>query len=80
MDILKKKLSIIVFSKDRPLQMQAYLESLAFFTKSVALNITVIYKSNPEISYQGLIDHFKDPKITGRRTGKTKRKSAHKKQ
>jgi hypothetical protein len=62
MDISTKKLSVIVFSKDRPLQLQAYLESLIYFSKQTDLDITVLYKPNPEISYTALTNQFADIK------------------
>jgi hypothetical protein len=52
------QLSIIVFSKDRPLQMQGYLESLLYFSEIDPQNITVLYKDCEEINYTKLINDF----------------------
>lgn len=43
--------SIIVFSKDRPMQLHAYLESLLQFTNVKPVDITVLYYHNPQIDY-----------------------------
>lgn len=51
-------LSIIVFSKDRPLQLHAYLESLLNFSTIHQSCITVIYKETPFIDYSNLISIF----------------------
>jgi hypothetical protein len=50
--------TIIVFSKDRPMQLHAYLESLLFFSDAVAQNITVLYKETEGISYDKVISEF----------------------
>ncbi|WP_069660396.1 hypothetical protein [Arcticibacter eurypsychrophilus] len=51
-------LSVIVFSKDRPLQLQAYLKSLIYFSKIEQSSISVLYKYNLRISYQKLLEEF----------------------
>ena len=50
--------SIVVFSKDRPLQLHAYLESLLLFSDALPQNITVIYKYSEGINYAKVISHF----------------------
>lgn len=50
--------SIIVFSKDRPMQLHAYLESLFLFSDAQAKNVTVLFKETPEIDYSRVIDSF----------------------
>lgn len=51
-------LSVIVFSKDRPLQLHGYLESLLTFSNIEASQITVLYKDNPLFSYKLCRDYF----------------------
>lgn len=53
-------LSIIVFSKDRALQLHGYLESLLRFSEVKCNDITVLYKDNKKISYKKIIDTFPD--------------------
>lgn len=55
---LTPNISVIVFSKDRPLQLQGYLESLLHFTKVDQSLITVLYKYTSKIDYQRLIKEF----------------------
>lgn len=56
-DILSDSISVIVFSKDRPLQLQAYLESLLYYSSIEKKSIYVLYKTT-NISYQNLIDQY----------------------
>jgi hypothetical protein len=58
-------LSIVVFSKDRPLQLQGYIESLLFFGKVKQNNITVIYKIDEEFSYVKLTKNYPEIKWIG---------------
>lgn len=51
-------LSIIVFSKDRPLQLQSYLESLLYYSDIQQNCIYVLYKATGYISYQTLISQY----------------------
>lgn len=53
-------LSLIVFSKDRPLQLEAYLDSILYYSEIDQKSISVIYTQTNEISYQNLINRFKD--------------------
>lgn len=55
-----EEFSIITFSKDRPLQIQAYLESLLYFSKIDQSRITVLYKETPEIKYEKIINQFSE--------------------
>lgn len=55
---MNKKTSVIVFSKDRPLQLGGYLESLIYFSKINKGSITVIYTHSSSISYENLISEF----------------------
>jgi len=58
MSNLSNNISIIVFSKDRPLQLQGYLESLLNFSNIDASSITVLYKFSSLTNYQKLINEF----------------------
>jgi hypothetical protein len=60
MNSKKDQLSIIVFSKDRPLQLQGYLESLLHFSDISLNNIFVIYKDSNIISYDKIVTDFKN--------------------
>lgn len=52
-------LSVIVFSKDRPLQLHGYLESLIFYSKIKEEAINVIFKETPDIPYENVENSFK---------------------
>lgn len=52
--------SIIVFSKDRPLQMHAYIESLLHHSDVNQKDITVLYKKSPEINYSRVKEEFSE--------------------
>ncbi|MER8603907.1 hypothetical protein NKH45_23285 [Mesorhizobium sp. M1156] len=54
-------LSVICFSKDRPLQLEAYIESLMYFGGIKPEYVTVLVACSPGISYQRLVERF--PKI-----------------
>lgn len=58
MNTIMTNLSIVVFSKDRPLQLQGYLESLVYFSKIHPSCITVLYTHNSAISYETIIERF----------------------
>jgi len=60
-----KDLSIVVFSKDRPLQLQGYIASLLFFGKIKQNNITIIYKIDEEFSYVKLTKDYPEIKWIG---------------
>ncbi len=51
-------ISTICFSKDRPLQLHAYLESLMYFSGMKAGNIAVLYKDSEAIPYDAVISNF----------------------
>ena len=51
-------ISVIVFSKDRPMQLHAYLESLLMFSDIAEENISVLYKKNDRIPYNRVIQSF----------------------
>ncbi len=51
-------ISVIVFSKDRPLQLQAYLESLFYYSSIKEDSIYVLYRPTENISYQELIRQY----------------------
>jgi len=55
-------ISVIIFSKDRPLQLQAYLESLLYYSNIKESNINVLYRETGGISYQALISQYQDVK------------------
>ncbi|NLC93273.1 MAG: DUF1792 domain-containing protein [Treponema sp.] len=50
--------SIIVFSKDRPLQLHAYLESLQHFSDAKLETISVLYCKTPNVNYEKVINAF----------------------
>lgn len=52
------EISVIVFSKDRPLQLQAYLESLFYYSSIKEDSIYVLYQPTENISYQELIGQY----------------------
>jgi len=54
----EKMISVIVFSKDRPMQMHAYLESLEHFSGIDMENLSVIYNESENISYEKVISNF----------------------
>lgn len=56
--------SIIVFSKDRPMQLHAYLESLFLFSNLRQEDVAVLFFLNPQISYARVIQEFPDVKWT----------------
>ncbi len=50
--------SIIVFSKDRPMQLHGYLESLLYFSDAQESDITVLYFEVNGIDYSRVIKAF----------------------
>ena len=46
--------SVIVFTKDRPMQLHAYLESLFYFSDLKESQVFIIYKQNEKISYKNV--------------------------
>ena len=50
--------SIIVFSKDRPMQLHGYLESLLIYSDAQQKDITVLYCQTPGIEYGRVIESF----------------------
>ena len=50
--------SVICFSKDRPLQLHAYIESLLYFSDIREENITIIYKKTNDTDYSNVIKNF----------------------
>lgn len=58
---MNKQISIIVFSKGRPMQMHAYLESLLKFSDAAQEMISVLYCETNNICYEKLIGTF--PKV-----------------
>lgn len=55
-------ISVIVFSKDRPLQLHAYLESLLRFSDIKESHITVLYCETEGVRYQKIKENF--PQVT----------------
>lgn len=55
---MEKKISIIVFSKGRPMQMHAYLESLLKFSDAEQKMICVLYCEVENIRYEKLMKAF----------------------
>ena len=58
---MDNKISIIVFSKGRPMQMHAYLESLMKYSDAQQDMITVLYCETEKIRYDKLMQSF--PKV-----------------
>lgn len=54
-----KKTHIIIFSKNRTLQLKSLLLSLRHYSDADENKITVIYKADEDISYEPLINQFK---------------------
>jgi acetyltransferase-like isoleucine patch superfamily enzyme len=52
--------SIIVFSKDRPLQLHGYLQSLEYFSGMKLKYVSVLFKDSPEIPYDMVRASFPD--------------------
>lgn len=59
---MNKEISIIVFSKGRPLQMHAYLESLLKFSDAKQEMIQVLYCETEKIRYEKLMQNFPEVK------------------
>ena len=55
---MSEKLSVIVFSKDRPMQLHAYLESLLKFSDMKEHEISVLYAETEKIPYDKVIRSF----------------------
>lgn len=51
-------ISIICFSKDRPLQIEAYLQSLLFYSGLPPQALSVLYVDSPATSYSVLIEKY----------------------
>lgn len=50
--------SIILFSKDRPMQTHAYLESLFFYSDANLKKVSVLYYETKDISYKKVMQNF----------------------
>ncbi len=55
---MEKKISVILFSKGRPMQIHAYLESILMFSDIRQNNIFVLYREMEGIRYQKVINRF----------------------
>ncbi|MEA5461284.1 hypothetical protein VB796_19630 [Arcicella sp. LKC2W] len=53
-------LSVICFSKERPLQLHAYLESLIYYSGIKQEFINVLYVESEDIKYESVINQFSD--------------------
>jgi hypothetical protein len=51
-------LTVICFSKDRPMQLEAYLESLCFYSGLPQTNLVVLYRETNDISYDSIQNKF----------------------
>ena len=51
--------SVIVFSKNRPMQLHAYIESLLRFSDATEKDISILYSCTDGISYDKVIETFK---------------------
>ena len=56
--VRQDQISIIVFSKGRPMQMHAYLESLFLFSDARQEMVTVLYCETGQIRYGKLMQRF----------------------
>lgn len=56
--VRQDQISIIVFSKGRPMQMHAYLESLFLFSDAKQEMVTVLYCETEQIRYEKLMRNF----------------------
>ncbi len=56
--IKKEQISIIVFSKGRPLQLHAYLESLFLFSDAEQKMVTILYSETGNIRYKKIMQCF----------------------
>ncbi len=56
--VTQNQISIIVFSKGRPMQMHAYLESLLQFSDAAQEMVTVLYCETAQIRYEKLMRSF----------------------
>lgn len=54
--------NIIVFSKDRPMQLHGYLESLLLFSDVEEGDIAVLFNETPQIDYERVISSFPNVK------------------
>lgn len=54
----RSTLSIIVFSKDRPLQLDAYIQSLLSYSGLAAVSVSVLYAESASISYNNLLQKY----------------------
>lgn len=50
--------SIIIFSKDRPMQLHAYLESLFLFSDASESDVKILFRETPEIDYSRVMSSF----------------------
>jgi glycosyltransferase family protein len=51
-------ISVIVFTKDRPMQLEAYLESLIYYSNLNEQQISIIFKENKKIGYKKVIHKY----------------------
>jgi len=51
-------ISVIVFTKDRPMQLDAYLEGLMYYSNLNERQISIIYKKNKKINYKKVIEKY----------------------
>lgn len=65
---MRNRQSVIVFSKGRPMQMHAYLESLLKFSDARQEMVTVLYCETEGIRYGKLMQQF--PQVTWRKENK----------
>ena len=65
---MQNRQSVIVFSKGRPMQMHAYLESLLKFSDARQEMVTVLYCETEGIRYGKLMQQF--PQVTWRKENK----------
>jgi glycosyltransferase family protein len=55
---LNQEISIIIFSKDRPMQLHGLLESLFYYSGIFQYHVTVLYKCSSQYSYKNVMQCF----------------------
>jgi hypothetical protein len=51
-------ISIICFSKDRPLQLEGYIQSVLFYSGLPPSTLSILYTDTPAISYKALVQKY----------------------
>ncbi len=51
-------LSVICFSKDRPLQLEGYIQSMLFYSGLGPESLSILYVDSPSTSYKSLVERY----------------------